>query len=82
MTKRRPHTDYVPCPECKWEPPVRLEPGTGIPIHNTRTTTHYSDCPKVQLFTPQERRDLYDRLAEMDRVRRRVAALARNYVIG
>jgi len=74
-------SDYVPCPECKWEPPKERHTRPGVrPV--TSETWHYSDCPRVQLFTPQERWDLYDRLAEMDRVRRRGAAQARNYVIG
>ena len=76
---------YVPCPECLWEPtpPTRREremPGVAIPVfpRSPGTATHHGDCPKV----PQIDQETRDRLAEMDRVRRRGAAEARNFVIG
>lgn len=58
-------------------------PGIGISVlpKTPGTATHYGDCPTFAL-PPDVARKLQDDLAEMDRVRRRGAAEARNYVIG
>lgn len=76
----QPDGSYVPCSECGWEPPPpprRPLPGR-VPPEPTYSATHYGDCPTV----PQIGQETRDRLEEMDRVRRRGAAEARNYVIG
>lgn len=71
-------TDYIPCPECGWEPPIeRKSQRPGRPVVLPFTSTHYSDCPTV----PQISDECRERLIEMDRVRRRGAAEAWNYVI-
>jgi hypothetical protein len=72
---------YVPCTECGWVPPVERNPPPGVPIR-MGGTVHYGDCPTVPRLSPSDALALRDRLAEMDRVRRRGAAEARNYVIG
>jgi hypothetical protein len=72
---------YVPCPECRWEPRVERDPPPGFPIH-LPSTTHHGDCPTIPRLTRAQERDLRDRLADMDRVRRRGAAEAAHYVIG
>jgi hypothetical protein len=72
---------YVPCPECNWTPPVPRNPPPGVPVRMPGTT-HHGDCPTVPRLTPEQERKLHADLAEMDRVRRRGAAEARNYVIG
>lgn len=78
----QPDGSYVPCPACLWEPPPSLPahrqpPGVVIQAMSL-ATTHYGDCPTV----PQISQETRDRLVEMDRVRRRGAAKARNFVIG
>lgn len=72
---------YVACPKCKWEPTPERNPPPGVAVHMPGTT-HHSDCPTIPRPTPEQQRALQDRLDEMDRVRRRGAAEARNYVIG
>jgi hypothetical protein len=76
---------YVPCAQCLWEPtpPTRRQremPGVAIPAfpRSPGTATHHADCSTV----PQIDQETRDRLVEMDRVRRRGAAEARNFVIG
>jgi len=80
-TGRQKDGTYIPCPQCNWTPPIERNPGPGYPVLSTGIT-HYSDCPTIPTFTPQERRELVERLAEMDRVRRRGAAEAMNFWIG
>ena len=76
-TGRQPDGSYVPCPECKWEPPVERRERPGRPVI-LPGTTHYGDCPTI----PQISDECRERLIEMDRVRRRGAAEAWNYIIG
>lgn len=76
---------YVPCKECGWEPPPpprNPPPGVALDVfpRTPGTATHHGDCPVVALPKDVQRK-LYDDLAEMDRVRRRGAAEAANFVI-
>ena len=73
---------YVPCPECRYVPPEDTSPSFAVAIpvmpRKPGVAIHRGDCPTV----PQVSRETQDRLIEMDRVRRRGAAEARNFVIG
>jgi hypothetical protein len=80
-TGRQPDGTYVPCPECRWEPPIERNPPPGRPVHFAGTR-HYGDCPTVAMLSPAEERELQAKLDEMDRVRRRGAAEAANFVVG
>ncbi len=77
---------YVPCPECA-EPGPQPRPEDEFSValdvmpRTPGTMYHRGDCPTVAL-PPDVQRKLYDDLAEMDRVRQRGAADARNVVIG
>lgn len=76
---------YVPCPSCGHVPPADDPSVPGVAMHvmprTSGTAIHKGDCPTVDL--PQDvKRKLLDDLAEMDRVRRRGAAEARNFWIG
>jgi hypothetical protein len=82
MTGWQPDGSYVPCPECGWTPAPEPRNSPGGEAVRMPGTTHHGDCPTVQILTPAERRALTERLIEMDRVRRRGAAEARNFVIG
>jgi hypothetical protein len=81
----QPDGTYVPCAECGHVPKPDPDEGFGTPIHvmprTPGTAIHKGDCPTVAL-PPDVAEQLYADLAEMDRVRRRGAAEAMNYVIG
>lgn len=51
MTGLQPDGSYIPCPECRYEPPVYDLPGEPIRMPGT---THRSDCPKVSLIMDPE----------------------------
>lgn len=71
------------CDECgveTWESGDPYE-GMGVPVV-LGGQRHKSTCPMVQRFSQEQIDDLMDRLAEMDRVRRRGEAEARNYWLG
>jgi len=73
---------YVPCELCHWmpSPPDAREarrPGR-VPPPPVGSSTHYGDCPTV----PRPSKELLDRLAEMDRLRRKAEVESRNYFIG
>ena len=76
---------YVPCPSCAYVPPADDPdvPGVAVSVmpRTPGTALHTGSCPTVDL-PPDVKRKLYADLAEMDRVRRRGAAEARNFVIG
>ncbi len=74
----QPDGSYVPCPECRWEPEPDNGPGRAVRFPGT---THRGDCPTIPRMSREDERALHDKLDEMDRVRRRGAAEARNYVI-
>jgi hypothetical protein len=57
------------------------EPTCDCPMDATGTRWHPADCPTVA-FIKDVQRELLPSLIEMDKVRRRGAALARNAVIG
>lgn len=67
--------------ECTCPPEARPpEPPFGVAVR-LGGERHRSDCPKVA-WIEETRRALLPELIEMDRVRRRGAARAMNYVIG
>lgn len=71
---------YVPCPECRWVPPVERNPPPGRPVR--LGTSHYGDCPTVPRLSPESEKRLREDLREMDRCRARAWAAAQHYVIG
>ncbi len=72
---------YVPCQECKWDPPTeRLYP-PGKALHFPGTT-HEGDCPTIPRLSREAERKLQADLDEIARCQRRAWASARNYVIG
>lgn len=72
---------YVPCPECRWEPPVERNrrPGRAVQFPGT---THYADCPTIPRLSPEAQRRLQEQLDDIARCRRRAMASAHSYVIG
>lgn len=81
QTGWQPDGSYTPCPECNWTPPPDDPDTPGVPIR-LPGTTHKNTCSTIPRLSPEAERELHDRLIEMDRVRRRGAAEARNFWIG
>ena len=76
---------YVPCAECGHverepdDPPFAVS--MSVLPRTPGTVIHKGNCPLVTM-PPDVQRHLYEKLAEMDRVRRRGAAEAMFHVIG
>jgi hypothetical protein len=68
---------YVPCPECGYTPAPDNPDMPGVAIH-IPGTIHESSCPKVPNLSPEAADKLREKLKEMDRVRARGWAEARN----
>lgn len=81
-TGYQPDGSYIPCPECRYVPPVDEDEGPGCRISGQRGTIHESDCPTVPNLSQRDREELWERLREMDRCRGRAAVAARNYWVG
>lgn len=77
----QPDGIYVPCPECRWAPPVEHNPPPGRPVRRPGTS-HYGDCPTIPRLSAEAQRELQAALDDIARCRRRAMATAHTYVIG
>lgn len=84
MTGYQPDGSYIPCPDCRYQPPSEEDIPFSVPLRAGFTTLHDADCPTggIPRGTPEEERELREKLDEMDRVRRRGYASARNFILG